>query len=56
MEAASGMESGIEVFGVTKSFESKVLDGVTFSLREGTTGVLVGPSGAGKTTLLNIIS
>ena len=50
------MESGLEVDGITKSFSSKVLDNVSFSLQKGTIGTLVGPSGAGKTTTLNVIS
>jgi len=50
------LESGLEVDGISKSFSSKVLDSVTFSLGKGTVGTLVGPSGAGKTTMLNIIS
>ena len=50
------MESGLEVDGISKSFSSKVLDDVSFSLQKGTIGTLVGPSGAGKTTTLNIIS
>jgi ABC-type Fe3+/spermidine/putrescine transport system ATPase subunit len=50
------LELGLEVRGVSKSFGSRVLDDVTFSLGKGTIGAIVGPSGAGKTTLLNIIS
>lgn len=33
----------------------KVLDGLSFELREGSVTVLIGPSGCGKTTLLNLI-
>jgi len=50
------LESGLEVDGISKSFNLKVLDEVSFSLGKGTIGTLVGPSGAGKTTILNIIS
>lgn len=50
------MESGLEVDGVSKSFSSKVLNNVSFSLEKGAIGTLVGPSGAGKTTILNVIS
>ncbi|HUI23209.1 MAG TPA: ABC transporter ATP-binding protein [Nitrososphaerales archaeon] len=50
------MEPGLELDGISKSYSSKVLDDVSFSLEKGTVGTLVGPSGAGKTTTLNIIS
>ena len=36
--------------------ETKVLDGVNFSVKPGETIALVGPTGAGKTTIVNLIS
>ena len=33
----------------------KAIDGVSFSLKEGTFSVIAGPSGAGKSTVLNIL-
>ena len=47
----------LEVAGVSFSYVpgEKVLDRVSFSVREGQTLALVGPTGAGKTSLLNLI-
>lgn len=50
------MEYGLEIDGISKSFSSRVLNDVSFSLEKGATGALVGPSGAGKTTMLSIIA
>jgi ATP-binding cassette subfamily B protein len=36
--------------------ETKVLDDVSFSVKQGETIALVGPTGAGKTTIVNLIS
>lgn len=36
--------------------ETKVLEDVSFSVKEGETIALVGPTGAGKTTIINLIS
>ncbi len=39
----------------TGDHESKALDGVSFTLKEGKFVVILGPSGAGKSTLLNML-
>lgn len=47
----------LHVTDVKKSFSgTSVLNGVTFSLEEGTTVGLIGPNGSGKTTLFNCVS
>ena len=47
----------LEVKDLKKSFgDELVLDGVSFSLKEGETKVIVGPSGTGKSTLLKCIN
>lgn len=47
----------IEVKGISKSFGSnRVLNDISFSVKEGEIFGLIGPSGAGKTTLLNILT
>ncbi len=43
-------------FYVTKRIYEKVLDNVSFQIKEGEICVLLGASGSGKTTLLNILS
>jgi len=44
------------VDGLSKSFgEKRVLDGVSFAVREGTIFGLLGPNGAGKTTAVRIL-
>lgn len=50
----------LNVVDVRKSFETgphlvDVLDGITFSLAEGTSLAVTGPSGSGKSTLLHLI-
>lgn len=47
----------IEAKGISKAFGSnRVLNDVSFSVKEGEIFGLIGPSGAGKTTLLNILT
>ncbi|MGQ9525594.1 MAG: heme ABC transporter ATP-binding protein [Armatimonadota bacterium] len=47
----------LEVNGITVQFgASRVLDGVTFSVRKGEFVGIVGPNGSGKTTLIRTIS
>ena len=45
----------IEIKEVSKSYEKKVLDKVSFQVEPGSIMVITGPSGTGKTTLLNIM-
>jgi len=50
-------EPAIAVSGLRKSFgETVVLDGVDFTVTEGTVFALLGPNGAGKTTIVRILS
>jgi ABC-2 type transport system ATP-binding protein len=50
-------EPAITVSGLRKSFgETRVLDGVDFTVTEGTVFALLGPNGAGKTTIVRILS
>lgn len=47
----------IEMNGIVKRFGGQtVLDGVTFTAREGEIFGMLGPSGAGKTTIINILT
>jgi ABC-2 type transport system ATP-binding protein len=47
----------VSAAGLRKSFaETTVLDGVDFSVDEGTVFALLGPNGAGKTTIVRILS
>ena len=45
----------IEIKEVSKSYDKKVLDEVSFTVEPGSIMVITGPSGKGKTTLLNIM-
>ena len=54
------MENLIQASAVSKYFQSsgittKTLDDASFSIKEGSFTVILGPSGAGKTTLLNLL-
>ncbi|MDR0879194.1 MAG: amino acid ABC transporter ATP-binding protein [Clostridioides sp.] len=47
----------LKLVNINKSFNGKkVLNDISFELRQGETGVLLGKSGAGKTTILRIVN
>ena len=53
--AAAG--PALQVEGLAKHFGGvKAVDGVSFTVRRGTTHALIGPNGSGKTTTLNVLS
>jgi ABC-2 type transport system ATP-binding protein len=55
--ASTGTTLAIEVLGLRKSFGNQVvLDGINFSVAEGTVFALLGPNGSGKTTTVQILS
>lgn len=45
----------IEIKEISKSYDKKVLDKVSFTVEPGSIMIIAGPSGKGKTTLLNIM-
>lgn len=45
----------IEIKEISKSYDKKVLDKVSFTVELGSIMIITGPSGKGKTTLLNIM-
>ena len=48
---------GIKVENLTKTFDNKkVLDNISFEVKDGSTLAIVGFSGSGKSTVLKIIS
>ncbi len=50
-------ENAVEVRGLVKHYgETKALDGVDLSVRQGTVLGVLGPNGAGKTTLVRVLS
>ncbi len=52
-----GPDQAISVTGLRKSYaDTAVLDGVDFTVAEGTVFALLGPNGAGKTTIVRILS
>src|SRR5690625_4220436 len=48
----------IDINNVTKSYAGKIkaLDGVTFSVKQGTIFSLLGPNGAGKSTVVKVMT
>ena len=50
------MTPAIQVSELTKSFNSKVLNNVSFDVNEGEMLALIGPSGSGKSTLMRHLS
>lgn len=46
----------LEIKDIRKSFETKVLDGVSLEVNSGDVVAILGPSGSGKTTLLRCIN
>ena len=47
----------LKLSNVSKSFGGvKVLENVSFDVKQGSRHALIGPNGAGKTTLFNVIS
>ncbi|GAA4846482.1 ATP-binding cassette domain-containing protein [Kitasatospora terrestris] len=49
--------NAVEVRGIVKTYgETRALDGVDLTVREGTVLGLLGPNGAGKTTLVRVLS
>lgn len=51
----NGKRKIIEIKEVSKSYDKKVLDKVSFTVEPGSIMVITGSSGKGKTTLLNIM-
>jgi branched-chain amino acid transport system permease protein len=55
--AAGATGPALQVEGLAKHFGGvKAVDGVSFTVRRGTTHALIGPNGSGKTTTLNVLS
>jgi len=51
------MSNAIEVEGLTKNYgEVRALDGLSFSVQEGTVFGLLGPNGAGKSTTVKVLT
>lgn len=50
------MNKVLEVKNITKSYNTKILDGISFSIEKGKSVGLVGESGSGKTTICKIIT
>ena len=49
--------TALEVHGLRKTFDGfKAIDGVDFSVEQGSISAIIGPNGAGKTTLFNLIT
>jgi oleandomycin transport system ATP-binding protein len=57
MTWSAGNAPAVEVRGLAKYYgETKALDGVDLTVREGSVRGVLGPNGAGKTTLIRILS
>ena len=59
LESNDALESreALAIKDVTKRFDGLLaIDGVTFSVEEGTAVGLIGPNGAGKSTLINLVA
>lgn len=54
-EEAASTDDLLKVMGVSKTYDQKVVDDVSFSLPRDTVFALLGPNGAGKTTTFNMI-
>lgn len=53
---AAGVAVAAEGLCVDHEDDTRALDGVTFSLPEGVTAAVVGPTGGGKSTLLHVVA
>jgi ABC-2 type transport system ATP-binding protein len=49
-------ESALQIAGLTKSFDKKVVDGLDLDIAVGELYALLGPNGAGKTTTLRMVT
>ncbi len=56
-EKPQGSEYRVVANGIAKAFgKNKVLNGVSFTVRQGTATAIIGPSGSGKTTMLRTLN
>ncbi len=54
--AIDGFDISYENVSFSYTDQVKVLDGVSFKIKQGTTTALIGPSGSGKTTVTSLLS